>query len=238
VPLADIEASVHEMQALVRAHGAELLALNADFMETAAVQALQRASATDRIAFIDLVERFRAREHAAEQARAEALGLRAPGPIGMAAPKRPRKVVFRVLRRFADDAPMSVRGRAYFRDDFPFRAALVDDGSGVDEVARDRVFSGSVEVPAHIGTLEYAFWLGDTCEFTPLPPLPSSGGTRLLRFDGDAMGPVVEFGDGFLMVERTHPNALGQALIATAVADLIDGLPAFRAWQARAAPRS
>jgi hypothetical protein len=130
---------------------------------------------------------------------------------------------------------MSVRGGAYFRTDFPFDVRLNDDGANGDEVAGDRVFSGSVEVPAGIGVLEYVFWLGDASEFTPLPPLPSVSGKRLFRFEGDAIGPVVEFGDGFLMAEQTHPNARGQNLIARSLAELVEGRPSFQAWQKRSA---
>jgi hypothetical protein len=163
------------------------------------------------------------------------LHLQAPGPLGIPKPLEPKRVVLRVQRSFAADAPMSVRGSAYFRTDFPFDVPLHDDGTGGDEVAGDRVFSASVDVPADVGVLEYAFWLGDTSEFTPLPPLPSVSGKRLLRFEGDAIGPVVEFGDGFLMAEQTHPNARGQDLIARALVELVEGRPPFRAWQARAA---
>jgi lysophospholipase L1-like esterase len=238
VPLADIETTVREMHALVRAHEADLVALNLDFIETPAAGAARRAAEAAGIPFVDFVERFRVEQRNAENARAVALRLQPPGPIGTAMPGRPKRVVFRVLRAFADDAPMSVRGGAYFRHDFPFAAPLHDDGSGGDEVAGDGVFSGSVDAPADVGVLEYAFWLGDTCEFTPLPPLPSTGGTRLLRFDRDTIGPVVEFADGFLMAERTHPNARGQTMIATALAELIETLSSFHAWRARSADRS
>jgi lysophospholipase L1-like esterase len=238
VPLADIETTIREMHELVRTRGADLVALNVDFMETLAAGAARHVAEAGGFPFVDFVERFHADQLSAENARAAALRLRPQGPIGTAMPEKPKRVVFRVLRRFADAAPMSVRGKAYFRNKFPFEAALNDQGTDGDEIAGDGVFSASVESPADVGVLEYAFWLGDTCEFTPLPPLPSSGGTRLLRFDRDVIGPVVEFGDAFLMAERTHPNARGQAVIARTLADLIETLPSFHAWLARSAGRS
>lgn len=230
VPVPDIEATIREMQARVGEHGADFVALNLDFMETAAAGAARRAAEAGRITFVDFVQRLHARRDAIDRERAAALRLAPPGPIGDMAPGQSRRVVLRVHGDFGADAAVSVRGAAPFRDDFPFAEPLRDDGQGGDEVAGDRVFSGVVEAPPKIGAIEYAFWLDETCEFTPLPPLPSTTGTRLLRFDRDTMGPVADFGDGGLMAERTHPNARGQTLVAIALADLVETLPSFRRW--------
>lgn len=235
VPLADIATTVREMHALLRAHGTDMITMNVDFIETQAVTALKPVTDADGIPFVDFVERFHTEQRNTENARAAELGLAAPGPMGTTASPRAKHVVFRVRRSFAAIDPMSVRGGAYFRTDFPFSAALNDDGTGGDEVAGDGVFSGSVEAKADVNVLEYNFWLGDTCEFTPLPPLRSTGGVRLLRIEHDTMGPVVEFGDRFLMAESTHPNAGGQTVIATTLADLIETRPSFQSWLAGAA---
>jgi lysophospholipase L1-like esterase len=235
VPLADIETTIGEMHALVRARGADLIALNLDFMGTVAVGAARHAAEAGGIPFVDFVERFQEETRKADEAKAAALHLRAPGLVGPAKLLAPKRVVLRVQRSFAADAPMSARGGAYFRTDFPFDVPLHDDGAGGDEVAGDRVFSGTVEVPADVGVLEYVAWMGDTCEFTPLPPVPSVSGKRLLRLEGDTFGPVVEFGDGLLMAEQTHPNARGQKLIARALVELVEERPSFQAWVARSA---
>jgi hypothetical protein len=183
-----------------------------------------------RQAAIVHVQRLAERRAAIDGERATAPRLAPPGPIGGRMPGQPKRVVLRVRGDFAPDAAVSARGAAPFRDDFPFQVPLRDDGQGGDEMAGDRVFSGVVEAPPQIGAIEYTFWLGDACEFTPLPPVASSTGTRLLRFDRDTMGPVADFGDGGLMAERTHPNARGQAIIAGELADLIESLPSSQRW--------
>lgn len=234
VPLQDIETTIGEMQALVRAQGSgDLIALNLDFMGTQAVVAARHAAEVGGIPFVDFVERFSDETRKADEARAAALHLRAPGPVGAPKLHEPKRVVLRVERPVGPDAPMSARGGAYFHTDLPFDVPLHDDGTNGDEVAGDRVFSGTVDVPALIGVLEYAFWLGDTSEFTPLPPLPSVSGKRLLRFEGDAIGPVVVFGDGFLMAEQTHPNGRGQDLIARSLVERVESRPSFQAWRTR-----
>jgi lysophospholipase L1-like esterase len=230
VPLPDIETTIRELADRVRASGAEFVALNADFMETAAAGAARRAVETGRLTFVDFVERLHARQDALDRERAAALGLAAPGPAGARVFGGPKRIVLRVRGDFADGASVSARGAAPFRDDFPFTIALHDDGQAGDEIAGDRVFSGVLEAPVQIGAIEYTFWLDGACEFEPLPPVLSSTGTRLLRFDRDTMGPVADFGDGGLMAERTHPNARGQAVIAEELADLIEELPSFQRW--------
>jgi hypothetical protein len=126
--------------------------------------------------------------------------------------------------------PVSVRGTGYFRDDVRFELPLHDDGTAGDEVAGDRVFSGTLDVGPDVGALEYAFWVGDTVEFTPLPPLRSTSGTRLVRLGRDTLTAVTGFAERTRMAERTHPNARGQALIAERFAEVIEAQPSFRAW--------
>jgi lysophospholipase L1-like esterase len=237
VPVDDIETTIRDMHRLVRANGVDLLVLNLDFMGTAAVDGARRAAQADGIAFVDFVERFRTLRRADEDARAARLALALAGPLARTAPSS-RRVVFRVLRPpDAGGGAMTVRGGAYLRDDVRFQAMLRDDGTGGDERAGDGVFSGAADVPPGAGMIEYTYWLGDTCEFTPLPPLPSTSGTRLLPLRDDTLGPVEQFGDAFLMAERTHPDARGHAVIAAALADLIASGPPFGSRHA-GAPRS
>jgi hypothetical protein len=204
-----------------------------DFTQTGAVDGARRAAAARQIPFVDLVAQFRALQQADDAALAARLGLRPGGTIRPGAPGEPRRVVFRVLVPASATGAVSVRGGAYFRDDVHFELPLHDDGTGDDEVAGDRVFSGSLDVRPDVETLEYMFWLDGTAEFTPLPPLRSTSGTRVLRLAGETLAPVVGFAERPRMVERTHPNADGQAVIAERLAEVVEAQPSFRAWLAR-----
>jgi hypothetical protein len=114
-----------------------------------------------------------------------------------------------------------------------FELALRDDGTNGDEIAGDRVFSGTAEVGADVGALEYTYWMGDTAEFTPLPPLKSTSGTRLVRLGGETVTPIARFAARARMAERTHPDAEGQAVIAERLAALVEAQPSFQAWLGR-----
>lgn len=228
VPLADITRTVGEMHDRLRSAGAELIVANMDFMETKAVEGVRRAAAERQLPYLDLVAHFHALDEAEDAARAAELGLR---PAGAGAPAAPRRVLFRVLVPASASEPVSVRGGGYLRDDVRFELPLRDDGAGGDERAGDRIFSGVLEVGADVGALEYVFWLGDTAEFTPLPPLRSTSGTRLVRLgSGETVAPVVVFAERRRMAERTHPNAAGQAEIAERFAEVVEAQPSFRAW--------
>ena len=233
VSVADIETTVREVHERVRGAGSELVVANLDFMETPAVDGVRRAAEANALTFVDLVAQFRDLEQGEDDARAAGLGLRPAGIVATPVRGRPRRVVFRVLVPAVVTGPVSVRGTGYFRDDVHFVLPLVDDGTAGDEVAGDRVFSGTLDVGPDVGALEYTFWAADTAEFTPLPPLRSTSGTRLVRLGGEAVAPVVVFAERTRMAERTHPNARGQALIAERLAVVIEAQPSFRAWLAR-----
>jgi lysophospholipase L1-like esterase len=230
VSVADIETTVREMHARVRAAGGALVVANMDFMDTPAVEGARRAAETDALAFVDLVAQFRDLERAEDEARAGRLGLHPGGVVVPPVPGQSRHVVFRVLVPPSAAGPVSVRGTGYFRDDVHVELALNDDAAAGDEIAGDRVFSGTLEVGPDLGALEYTFWVGETSEFTPLPPLRSTSGTRLVRLGGETVTPVVPFAERPRMVERVHPNARGQALIAERLAEVIEAQPAFHAW--------
>jgi lysophospholipase L1-like esterase len=233
VSLADITAAVGEMAAQVRAAGADFIVLNLDFMGTRAVEGLRDAVATHGLAFHDFVAQFQAVAAAEEQAASQALGLRPPGIVSPARADEPRRVVLRVRPPARAEGPLLVRGWAYFREDNRFEVRLGDAGADGDERAGDGVFSGVVELPVDVASIEYTFWLGDTQEFTPLPPLRSLAGGRFLALGGETVAPVVGFAERPRMAERTHPNAEGQAVIARELADLVETLPSFRAWRDR-----
>jgi len=234
VPLADIAAALRELAGAVRAAGSELLVLNLDFIETDAVAALRPAVQELGLHFVDFAARFRALRAAEEEARARALGLAPAGAVGGLEMGRARRVLFRVVAPPDARGLLSVRGGAYLREGFAYRAPLRDDASGGDERAGDGVHSGFAETPEGVQVLEYQYWLGETPEFEPLPPLPSATGTRLLLVDRDARAPVARFGDLGPMAERTHPNARGQAQIAERLAELI---PELRSFSARTSAR-
>jgi hypothetical protein len=182
---------------------------------------------------MDVVAWFRELDQAEDAARAASLGLRAAGVVGPADPAGARRVLFRVAMPPDAAGAVSVRGGGYFRDDVRFAQPLRDDGTGGDEAAGDRVFSGTIDVGADVGILEYTYWLDETAEFTPLPPLRSTSGTRLVRLGAEVVTPVAAFGERPRMAERTHPNARGQRLIAERLAGLVEAQPSFRAWLAR-----
>jgi lysophospholipase L1-like esterase len=232
VSVPDIEATIAEMREHVRAAGSELIVANMDFMETPAVNGVRNAASAGGLPFVDLVAEFRRLEQADEAALAAQLGLR-PGGAGPSRSDGTRRVLFRVQMPEHADAPVSVRGSGYFRDDVHFELPLRDDGTNGDEVAGDRVFSGTAEVGADVAALEYTYWLGDTAEFTPLPPLKSTSGTRIVRLGGETVAPVVRFAERARMAERTHPNAAGQAVIAAHMAALVEAQPSFQAWLGR-----
>jgi hypothetical protein len=142
-------------------------------------------------------------------------------------------VLFRVLVPEQTADPVTVRGSGYFRDDVHVVLPLHDDGTNGDEVAGDRVFSGTAEIGADVAALEYTYWLGDAAEFTPLPPLKSTFGTRVVRLGGETVAPVVRFAERPRMAERTHPNADGQAVIAERLAAMVEVQPSFQAWLGR-----
>jgi lysophospholipase L1-like esterase len=234
LPLADIERAIGELAGELRAAGIPLLLLNLDFFETDAVEALRAAAEREALPFVDFVARFRAQKLARESALARELGLAPAALTTETAPGETRRVLFRVSAPAGVTGALGVRGNPYLRSDGSFRAPLRDDGSGGDERAGDGVHSGFADTAAAATVLEYQYWLGETPELEPLPPLPSATGTRLLLVGGHTRAPIASFGDLGWMAERTHPNAQGHAVIAERLAELV---PRLRATSRFAATR-
>jgi len=232
VSVPDIEAAIAEMQTRVRAAGGELIVANLDFMETPAVNGVRNAATSGGLPYVDMVAEFRRLQDADDAALVAQLGLR-PGGTEPLPPGTPRRVRFRVLAPDGTTEPVTARATGYFRDDVHIELPLRDDGTNGDEVAGDRVFSGTAEVAPDVGALEYTYWLGDTAEFTPLPPLRSTSGTRLVRLGGETVTPIARFAVRPRMAERTHPDADGQAVIAERLAALIEAQPSFQGWLGR-----
>jgi lysophospholipase L1-like esterase len=220
----EIERAVREIAALTAAHGADLILLNVDFIQTDAVAGSRAAAQAGQLRLLDFVQRVTALREREETARARSLGL-APAdhePAGDGT----RRVVLRVHAPGVEP-PISAVGNAPFTT-FTFDTQLYDDGTGGDERAGDEVYSGTVEVPEAVSRFEYQCFQRGAPEFRPLPPLPSNQGLRVQPVRGNERGPVVRFGELYLMAEGTHPDAAGHAVIADGLATEIEGLPSFQ----------
>jgi len=236
VSLEEIETAVRDIARLTASNGIDLLLINVDFLHTRAIEASRDAADRKHLRLIDFVERFDAVRTSREDARRARFGL-APARV---LPSHPNADGNRslVLRVHVPGAPanVTVEGRAYGLDELPFNAPMFDDGTHGDERPHDGVYSTTIEVPARFRATEYKFIRDGEMEFTPLPPLPSQHGARLLMGTEDRIAPVEEFGELYLMVEQAHPDREGHALIADALADEIEALPSFQRYIERAAP--
>ncbi len=238
VSVDEISAAVHEANQVVTRGGIELLVVNLDFTETAAVAGVRRTADLEKLPFLDAVDVLRGMRHSDADARAQRLGLSpasAPGAAAEPADRgHPKHVVLRVLTPDRA-AAYRVQGTGYFQPGFAFSEPAYDDGTHGDEKSGDGVYSATVEVPATTSRIEYLFYRNTDAEFRPLPPMASSVGDRLLTVLGDAIGPVDVFGESLLMVERAHPNRDGQRIVATLIADRREALPSFRRFIGAAA---
>lgn len=231
VSIDQIAATVHKIAGLAAGAGVGLLVANTDFVQTRAVQGTRRGADGDQVAFVDLVEELNERRHAEEDLRSERLGLATASEPAAPAPAQaatiPKHVVLRVLA--VDRARAHrVEGHALYNPTFAFAEPAYDDATHGDERAGDGVFTATVEVPAHIAAIEYKFYQDDAAEFTPLPPVASTLGDRLLHTPASRVGPVDVFGQSLFMVERAHPNRDGHQVIAQLIADELEELPGFR----------
>lgn len=231
VAIGQIATAVEEVAKLAAGTKSDLLVLNTDFVQTAAVRGVRQTVESKAIPFIDLVAEANRRARADEEERASKLTLAPATSPSEAAPKgsEPKRIVLRVL---VPDPRESywVDGLAYFHPEFAISQPLFDDGTHGDEKAGDGVFSTTVELPATYSALEYKFRNSKTAEFEPLPPRASTLGDRVLQATGSRIGPVDLFGRSLFMVERAHPNRDGHRLIAQLVADRIAEMPAFRRY--------
>jgi hypothetical protein len=133
------------------------------------------------------------------------------------------------------DGAYSVAGKAYHHSAFSFSDQVRDDGLLGDERANDGVYSVTIDVPGDADGLEYRFYRNGVAELAPLPPLPSTFGARMIEVPKGTVGAVDVFGETFLMAERTHPDAEGQAVIAKLIAEGVEALPSFRRFVKAAA---
>jgi len=230
VSLDQIATTVHEVSTLAAAHGAGLLVVNTDFVQTAAVEATKRGVEQDALAFVDAVAEINRRRKDDEEERAARLGLAAssvrPSTEGEAASGMKRML----LRVLVPDPTKTYRvaGTALYRPEFSFDAPVRDDGAMGDERAGDRVFSATIDVPGEFPAIEYQFHQGDKAEFAAPPPYGSVLGNRMLRSPGNLVAPIDVFGQSLFMVERAHPDRAGHRLMAELIADKLEEMPAFR----------
>jgi len=232
VSLPEIEAEVHKVHALTAAAGVDLLILNLEFMETQAAAAAHRAIDREGIAAADFVARFKQWRQADETARAARLRLlpaqampRERSANG-ATPVPGQRVLLRVLAP-EGGSEISVKGAGYTPETFQFDAVMSDDGTHGDEVANDRVFSVTIDVPPDVGIIRYKYYLGATAEFTALPPLPSSHHDRIKQYARDSVGPIEVFGQVYLMAELAHPDAEGHERIAAGIMEELERFDSF-----------
>jgi lysophospholipase L1-like esterase len=231
VSVEQITATVREIARISANAGVGLLVANTDFVQTRAVEGSHRAVAEDRIPFIDLVEELYTRRRSDEDARSIRLGLAKatePAAPTAAASDGPKRVLLRVL---VPDAGRTYRveGTGVFQK-FAFAEPAYDDGTHGDERPGDGVFSVAIEVPANVSSIAYKFYQGDIAEFTPLPPLASTLGVRVIRTPASRIGPVYVFGQSMFMAEGAHPNRDGHQVIAGLLADKLEEMPAFHEY--------
>lgn len=231
VGLYEIEEAVHEAHALAVAGGSDFLVLNLDFEETPAVGAVRKAVDRDGIRFVDFASTFDAMRQAEQDRRAQQLGLGRAHMVRASseqAAKGGGQVLLRVVTGSVAGR-FSVRGFAFpFVDAFHFDQPLFDDGTHGDEISNDHVMSTIVNVPTGIPIVHYRYYVDDTPEFVSPPrALQSIQGYREIRPKGESFAPIDEFGQQFLMVERTHPNAQGHEVIAAGVLDAIGAIKSF-----------
>jgi len=230
VAVDQIATAVEKLAEIVRRDGAELVVINTDFLATPAVTASRAASQRLGVAFEDLVTEIAERRRADEDERAARLAL-APAvrrkrreeakPGGT-----PLRIIVRVLvpdpsRGYTVEATDAFSGRK-------LRAAARDDGLGGDETAGDSVFSATLDIPPVSLAIEYRYLQDGVLEFTPLPPIESTLGGRMLALGEPGYAPVDVFADALFMVERAHPNARGHEVIAELVERRLGEFPAFR----------
>jgi len=232
--LDDIDATVGELAARTKAAGARLLLLNLDFIETGAVEGSRAAATRAGLPLLDFDARFAELRAADENARADSLGLaRAADEPRPSHPAR-HHVTLRVAFDGTPPAPLAVRGNySPGKPEYDFDVPLRDDGAAGDERAHDGVYSATFDAPPGASRFEYKYFAGDVAELESLPPTPSSMGNRVAVVRGDHVGPVDVFGRLFMMAERTHPDRDGQAVVATGIADWIDGDADLRGRLAR-----
>jgi lysophospholipase L1-like esterase len=234
VSTGDIATAIEGIDRFATFVGMDLIVLNLDFMRTA-VGAPQDLVDTAPLRFVDFVAQFDELRREDENERAQRLGLLPAQPMRDTAPAGQPSAGRRVLPRvWASNsaAGLSIRGLARRKDDptagYGFDEPLYDDGTHGDEVANDRVFSATIEVPPDSDSMFYRFYLQGVPELEPLPPMPSSMADRLLSFDRDVIAPVAVFGEQFLMADRVHPNARGHEIIARHIAELLPSVGSFQ----------
>jgi lysophospholipase L1-like esterase len=235
VSLPEIETTVRRLAETARAAGVGLLLLNLDFLGTRAADALRRAVRRDGVRFLDSVEWFRFARSRLQIRNARELGLAPPrvplverGTIGIPPPPdRGARMRFRVGKP-ADGAEVGIRGRSYPDTGFSVDQKLYDDGTHGDEVARDGVFSATVEMPRSVATLRYRFFLDGVPEFRDPPSVRTTNSDRVMQFNRDGDAPIETFGARYDMTDEVHPDANGHARIASGVLREIEGMPSFR----------
>ena len=148
----EIEGAIDDMRHMTSDAGVDLVVMNADFYETGAVASVSRAASRNRLPFLNHVAQYKQLLLMNQLQSARQLGLAPPHvptvrlrPADPTQPPRPQQLVLRV-RVARPGVNVSVRGSTGLRDD-TFDEPMYDDGTHGDEVAGDRVFSTTLEIP-------------------------------------------------------------------------------------------
>lgn len=225
VGLHEIERTVEASYELATQAGVRFATLNLDFLQTRAVTATRNVAARRGFPFRDAVAIVLGTRDALDESRTAGLGLmpptRAVQPPLAQATSDSWTVLFRVLVP-STDLEYRVLGEGDLGGRGQFDEVLYDDGTHGDELARDGVFSVSLQFSRMVGAYRFKFYQGEIPEFQSLPPLPSQFGDRVVRPAGNVVTPVHQFGDLLFLAERTHPNARGHEIVASQVAELVE----------------
>jgi lysophospholipase L1-like esterase len=227
VPPADYEKNVGAMIDLARDRGAGVILLDNEIAASAYSTILERISAARGVPLVESGRLLAEGRDEIERAMEDRLGLARAGSSGEADDEV--EVVFRV---FAGEAPVrkaiAITGdRPELGELAPNRLWMVDDGTGGDEKAGDRVWTRVARLPAG-ARVTYVYtnsgregrWEGldvpDVRAFT----VPR-GARRIVR-------PIEEFGTIFLRSDSWHPDAAGYRRIAGAVLGAVEASPSAR----------
>ena len=234
----EIEGAIDDMRHMTSDAGVDLVVMNADFYETGAVASVSHAALRNQLPFLNHVAQYKQLLLMNQLQSARQLGLAPPHvptvrlrATDATQPPRPQQLVLRV-RVARPGVSVSVRGTTGLRDD-TFDEPMYDDGTHGDEIVGDRVFSTTLEIPDNARAVRYRYYLDGNAEFEPANPYPPYWANRLLHLADDSLGLIDVFGERFLMAENVHPNADGQAVIATSIAAALAQVPSFRQFVER-----
>jgi len=231
----DYEKNLNEMIALVRQRGAGVALLFNELWATPYRAIVEQVARAHHIPWVDSKGLIDAARQRAEQDLEARLDLRPPEGRD-AGPHDPIDVIFRV-----DAGPRPVATSLYIAGNHPLlgktvpnRVALHDDGTLGDQRAHDGVWSLALAFEPNT-RLFYVYtnsgaqgvWEGvDVPDLRRLVVPPAGGRAPIYRA-------IETFGAFPFQADGWHTNAAGLALIAQAIADVLNGDDRLRAFLSR-----